>query len=318
MRSLLLLLSAAACGVSVFGQALASDPIATAGTLINKGKYVEAISTLKSTLDSQTLDDLHRGRAHMLLGIADKEAGQLREAEQEYESALGTLKNYPDSQDYARTLACLGGLKRDTGDLKLAKQLLLQALDLESHRQDRVGLGWTNLHLAGVAIRENQLKAAEKYIREAREDALRSHPTPSDLLADIEGTLGWLDTARGRHDEAVSDFIDALNQSKLAFGERHPVTGWAFLLLGRARAADGDVSGGLQDMRTGLEIIRVAQGDHTTVLAYGELAYAKVLDQAGNHTEALSMNREATQTLAQIPQGPCMKCTVSALSLGYR
>ena len=75
---------------------------------------------------------------------------------------------------------------------------------------------------------------------------------------------------------------------------------------------------GLEDMRSGLDIIRNAQGEHATVLAYGELAYAKVLDEAGNHSEALSMSREATQTLARIPQGPCMNCTVSALSLHSR
>ena len=318
MRSLLLLLSAVACGVSILGQGLPADPVADAGTLINRGKYDDAISSLKNTLSSQTLDDLHRGRAQMLLGIADKETGQLREAERQYDLALDSLKDHPDSQDYARTLACLGGLKRDMGDLKNARQLLLQALNLESNRQDHTGLGWTNLHLAGVAIRENQVRAAEKYIRAAREEALRATPTPKDLLADIGGTQGWLDTARGRHTEAVADFIDALSASKTAFGDRHPVTGWAFLLLGRARAADGDVSEGLDDMRAGLEIIRSAQGDHTTVLAYGELAYAKVLDQAGSHSEAQSLNREATQTLARMPQGPCMNCTVSALSLGYR
>lgn len=318
MRSLLLLLLAVAWGVSAFGQEAQMDPIADASKLINQGKYGNAISSLTGILNAGSQDDLHRGRAQMLLGIAYKETGQLREAEQQYELALGTLKDHPDSQDYARTLACLGGLKRDSGDLKMARQLLLQAQDLEAKSQDHTGLGWTDLHLSGVAIRENHLKLAEKYIDAAREEAVRATPTPADLMADIEGTRGWLDTARGRNAEAVADFIDALNQSKAAFGAQHPVTGWAYLLLGRARAADGDVSAGLESMRAGLEIIRKAQGDNSTVLAYGKLAYAKVLEQAGNQAEALAARSEANQLLARIPQGACMNCTVSTWSLGYR
>lgn len=318
MRSLFLLLLAVACGVSAFGQDRPKDSIAAAGVLINKGSYSQAISLLNATLNSTSLSDLERGRGQMLLGIASKESGQLRVAEQQYELALETLKDYPDSQDYARTLACLGGLKRDTGDLKLGRRFLLQALELESRNQDHMGLGWTNLHLAGVAIRQKNFKAAEKYIQDAREESLLSNPIPGDLLADIEGTRGWLDTARGHVADAVSDYANALDQSKAAFGPQHPVSGWAYLLLGRARAANGDITSGLNDMRTGLEIIRKAEGNNTTVLAYGELAYATVLDQAGSHSEATKLDGEARELLSRIPQGPCMNCTVTAWSLGYR
>jgi Tetratricopeptide repeat len=74
-------------------------------------------------------------------------------------------------------------------------------------------------------------------------------------LADVYGTRGWLASATGKNGEAVEAYKRSLDACKRQFGNQHPLTGWAYLLLGKALAEDGNVEGGMKSVRGGLAIL---------------------------------------------------------------
>jgi hypothetical protein len=319
MRSLYLLVIAVTSCVSVFGQGAIADRVIAAGALIGQGHYQEAIASLASMEQSSSLGDRERGRVETLLGLAHKDMGHTQDAEQFYEKALVTLaRESRESIDYARALSCLGSLKLETGDSKLGERMLHQAAQIEDQLHDHTGLATVNLHLVGAAIGRKHWKEAQRYLADARTQTLLAGPHAKDLSVDVDGTTGWLASVTGHTSEAASAYQDALDLCKTLYGPRHPLTGWTYLLAGRSSAAKGDVQEGLANMRAGLIILREAIGTQNAEYLHGELAYAKVLEQAGKHPEAEQLHAEASRSLEGLSQRECVNCTVSVWSLQNR
>ncbi|MGO9435859.1 MAG: tetratricopeptide repeat protein [Terracidiphilus sp.] len=319
MRSLLLFVTAVTSGVSVFGQTAIPDRMNAAGALIQQGHYAEAIATLKTIDQSSPLSDHERGRAETLLGLAYKDTGHMLEAEQSYEKALtmlahGSLK----SPDYGRALSCLGSLKLEAGDLESGARALRQAAQVENQLNDHVGLTTVDLHLVSIAINRKHWREARRYLEAAKAQASLSGTDARALSADIDGTTGWLASVTSHTSEAVSAYTDALEDCKRVYGVQHPLTGWAYLLAGKASAMNGDVPAGLATMRAGLAILKDTVGTRNAKYLTGELAYAKVLEQAGMHPEAQQVHAEASWSLASLHGQECMSCTVSVWSLQNR
>jgi tetratricopeptide (TPR) repeat protein len=319
MRGLFLLVIAVTSCVSVFGENAIADRTNAADALIEQGHYAEAIVSLKTIEQSRLLSDRERGRAETLLGLAYKDTGHMLEAEQSYEKALTVLARASrKSLDYALALSCLGSLEVDAGDFKTGEHILHQAARIEGQFQDHAGLAVIDLHLVGAAIGRKHWKDAQKHLKAAKTYASLAGPDAKALSADIDGTAGWLASVTGRTSEAVSAYMDALEACKRFYGAQHPLTGWAYLIAGKSSAANGDVSTGLTNMRAGLAVLKNTTGTQNAEYLTGELAYAKVLDQAGMHPEADQVHAEASRSLANLYRPECMNCTVSVWSLRLR
>jgi tetratricopeptide (TPR) repeat protein len=319
MRSLLLLVTAVTSGVSVFGQTAIPDRMNAAAALIEQGHYAEAIASLKTIEQSSSLSDHERGRAETLLGMAYKDTGHVLEAEQSYEMALTALAHDGlKSLDYARALSCLGSLKLESGDLESGARALRQAAQVENQLNDHVGLTTVDLHLVSIAINRKHWREAGRYLEAAKAQASLSGPDARALSPDIDGTTGWLASATGHTSEAVSAYTDALEDCKEVYGVQHPLTGWAYLLAGKANAMNDDVASGLADMRAGLAILEDTVGTRNAKYLTGELAYAKVLEQSGMHPEAEQVHAEASRSLVSLHGPECLNCTVSVWSLQNR
>jgi tetratricopeptide (TPR) repeat protein len=293
MRSLFLLVIAVTSCVSIFGQATIADRINAAGALIQQGHYEEAIASLKTIEQSDSVSDPERGRVETLQGLALKQIGHLQEAQQSYEKALGRLAHDSrESVDYARALSCLGSLKVEIGDPKTGEHILRQAARIENQLLDRDGLTAVDLHLVGAAIGRKHWKDAQKYLDAAQAQASLAGHNTKVLAVDVDATAGWLASVTRHPSEAVSAYKDARDKCKELYGPQHPLTGWTYLLVGKSSAANGDMATGLANMRAGLAILKETLGARSAMYLRGELAFANVLEQAGLRPEAAQLQAE--------------------------
>jgi tetratricopeptide (TPR) repeat protein len=316
MRSHFLLAIAVTSCVSVFGQNTIGDPIDSANALIQQGHYAEAIATLTPIEEFNSVADRERGRAETLSGLANSDIGQLRKAEQLYEKALVTLgRDNRKNSDYASALSLLGRLRINAGDSESGERMLRKAAQIDNQLQDHAALATVYLHLVAGAIGQKHWKAARKYLGSAKTQALLAGPNAEPLSAAVDETAGWLDSVTGHNAEAESAFKDALDVYRILYGTQHQLTGWAYLLVGRSSAANGDVTTALANMHTGLAILKSTIGARNLLYLEGELAYAKVLEQAGMHPEAEQVHTEASQSLASLYHPECLNCTVSVWGL---
>ena len=298
-----------------FGEENLNDVVANAFGLLEKGRYETAISILLPVTQSPSVDKVIRGRAWTVLGFAYKQAGQFEEARRCYERALSVFNEAAifDS-DRAAALDYFGNLELDTGNLADGLKLFTEALQIDEKFQDHPRLATVYTHLAGVAIQQKRYKDAKKYLQSAEEEASSGADMRQELLADIYGTRGWLASATGKKEEAVGAYRRGLEACEHQFGNQHPLTGWAYLLLGKAIAEDGNVQDGMKTIRDGLAILEATAGTQDLRYLAGEIAYSKLLDRAGAQAESARLATEAKQEIDSRIRSQCSNCTVSVWS----
>ena len=137
----------------------------------------------------------------------------------------------------------------------------------------------------------------------------------TDLLADLYVTRGWLASVNNHHIEAVDDYSQALAACRQRYGEDHPLVGWSYLLLGKARGENGDLNEGLDAMVRGLSILKKTVGPTDARYLIGEVAYSKLLDRTGRHEEAQRLSAEAEHSLQETLKPQCRDCSTSVWSL---
>ena len=91
-----------------------------------------------------------------------------------------------------------------------------------------------------------------------------------DDLAVFLETDAWLALAEHHPSEAVAKYHRSLDVLKRTRGQQHWLTGWEYMLLGRAYAELGDTNNALADMREGLLIL-----DHALAIGTPSISLRK-------------------------------------------
>jgi tetratricopeptide (TPR) repeat protein len=150
------------------------------------------------------------------------------------------------------------------------------------------------------------------YLERAVKEARAANDLDDDDRAAIASLQGWEALFHDDFTVGVARYRQALDFWKRRHGEEHPYTGWGHLLLGDANAAAGQLTTALEEMRQGIAILDRTLGRQNPRFLLAEIAYSRVLDATGSHSEAAQMKATAEPLLQDIYRRQCAGCTVSA------
>lgn len=282
-------------------------------SLEKEGKPTPAIAELQNLLDSKSLDTVSTGKAWNILGLAYDDQGDFAQAQHAYEESLRILESLPDNiRDYAMALNDFGGLYVATGQFEVADKLRIKVLGLYEKVGDHGGIARTSGDLAGTAFSQNKVGRGSKYLERAVKEARLANDLEDDDRATIVSLQGWQAQLNGDFAMSVMRYQQSLDLLSRYYGEEHPSTGWSYLLLGEAHAEAGQLTSALGEMRQGVAILERTLSRQNPHYLAAEMAYSRVLDATGSHSEAAQIKAAAEPLLKDIYRRQCTGCTVSA------
>jgi tetratricopeptide (TPR) repeat protein len=286
--------------------------------LEKEGKPVPAIAELQALLDSQALDTLSTGKAWNILGLAYEDQGEFPLSRHAYEESLRILESSPDIRNYAMALDDFGGLYLAVGQFEVAEKMKMKALDVYEKVDDHGGIARASCDLAAIAFSQKKVARGIKYLERAVMEAQAANDLDDDDRAAIASLQGWQAQFDGDYTVGVARYREALDLWRRIHGEEHPYTGWGHLLLGDAETAAGQLTTALREIRQSVAILDRALGRQNPRYLLAELAYSRVLDATGSHSEAAQIKATAEPLLKDIYRRQCAGCTVSAAALHRR
>jgi tetratricopeptide (TPR) repeat protein len=280
------------------------------------GQFDQAVQMLQPLVDTGELRGPDLGKAWTLLGAAYKEQGRFQQAQHAYEQGLRIFEgDERHIADYASTLEYLAALYRAMRQEQDAVKLGLEAAAIDAQLGNHSSLVRIYTDLAGAAIQQHDGKIARAYIRKAVAESQLANSLTDDDRAALASAEAWFASTNGKAQEAITKYRQALDLWTSLHGEQHFLTGWGYVLLGQALAANGESQDGLMDLKRGLTILGQSVGSQNPKYFVGEILYAKVLDQSGMHTEASRLRNQAEQSLEGLLNRQCTNCTVSVATL---
>lgn len=286
--------------------------------LIRQGRIEFAISLLQEGALASDRTAAQRGRTYAMLGYAYQEEGKLEAAQRAFDRAIHLLEAAGDnSTDYSATLDIYAETLLSMGDLQAAATALHQAAIVDARLGNHAGLAFIHIHTADLDIETRKFKPAERELASGRAEAALAKDN-SDVHQEIDRAVGWLAVARGKYHDAVAAYSFSLNETRGQYGENAPATGWSCLLLGKAQQMDRDLSGAAASMEKGLAILKQTTGTNNIRYLAGELAYSKLLDDAGSHAEAARISSAANRSMRDLGLLQCANCTVSVWTLRHQ
>jgi len=297
----------------IFAQITPEQRLAEAYKLEREGKAAMAIPQLNSLLDSKSLDSADAGKAWDVLGLSYEDQGDFRDSTRAFEQSIQAYETVPnDTRDYAIALDDFGGLYVNTGQVDLAVKMMERALRLHQANQDHAGVARSCSDLAGALFSQKKLHEGRKYLDRALKESRLTSELADDDLATLASLQGWLAQSEGDLPSSVSKYQQSLDLLRKYYGEEHASTGWGYVLLGKVRAENGDLSGSLTEMDKGLAILGGTLSSQDPRLLSAEIACSRVLDMAGKRSEAQMMRAKAEGQLSSFRNRNCLDCTVSA------
>ena len=284
--------------------------------LEQKGRYKEVIEPLAELIRSNALSERVSGRAQLLLGIAYHQQGALTQAQSAYEKALHILSNTPEGAvDHASALDNFARLSLDTGHPDTALRMETDALKEYEGLSDHADIARSCATLASLEINRGHRREGKKYLSRALQEAGLATGLDQDFYAAVWGAQGWLALLNKDTTTAISAYAHAIELWRDAHGEQHMLTGWGYMLLGKSYAQAGQNDKALEQMRKGLNILDQAVGSSDPKYLAAQISYSQVLDQSGEHDEAVRVKSSAQQALKRLSRDACADCTVSAFAL---
>jgi tetratricopeptide (TPR) repeat protein len=284
--------------------------------LEQKGRYAEVTEPLAELIRSSTLNERESGRAQLLLGIAYHQQGALAQAQSAYEKALHILSHTPEGAvDHASALDNFARLSLDTGHPDTALRMETDALKEYEGLSDHADIARSCATLASLEINRGHRREGKEYLSRALQEAGLSSGLDQDFYATVWSAQGWLALLNKDTTTAISAYAHAIELWRAAHGEQHMLTGWGYMLLGKSYAQAGQNDKALEQMRKGLNIVDQAVGSNDPKYLAAQISYSQVLDQSGEHDEAVRVKNSAQKALKRRSRDACADCTVSAFAL---
>jgi tetratricopeptide (TPR) repeat protein len=277
-----------------------------------QGQFGKTIDMAKPLIDANELSGIELGRAFLILGVAYAGDGKFAEARSAFERSLHILDHDLEHvTDYAAALDNYAALYSNVGQLDIAGQMWQKALRLRQQSGDHTGATRSFTNLAGFALAQNRIREAKRYLKRANVEMKWTHDLIDDDFATLFETEGWLALAEGDPSTAIRKYQQALEICKRTHGEQHWLTGWEYVLRGKAFAQTGNMDRALADMRMGLIVLDHALGNKNPKYFVAQIAYSQILDRTGSHTEAAQIKAAAEQASKAFYSHQCVGCTIN-------
>jgi tetratricopeptide (TPR) repeat protein len=285
----------------------------TEAMLLEKaGKPAPAISEVQGLLDSQHLDALSTSKAWHIQGLAYADQGEFTLSQHAYEESVRILESLPDNvQDYATVLDDFGGLYLSAGQFEIADEMKIKALGLYEKIDDHSGIVRASSALATIAFRQKEVTEGYKFLKRAEKESRAANGLDGDDRATIASLQGWLAQSYGDYTVSTARYRQALDLWRKLHGEDHPYTGWGHLLLGEADAAAGQLTDAQVEMKRSIAIFDRSLGRQNPRYLSAEMAYARVLDMAGDQSEAAQIRAATEPLVREWYRGQCVGCSFS-------
>lgn len=292
-----------------------SDPhtlLYDAMVLENRGSFEAAAKAAKAAIESRLLSRDELGRGYIILAVACQGAAELANAQAAFEQALLVLEHDQEHpEDYASALENYAGFYSELGQLDVAAPMWRKALELRQRVGDHAGSALSLIRLAELALARNRVRPAEQYLQKASEEAKAGPDFLDEDQALFLETQGWLAIVQHHALDAVTAYQQALDLLERSRGQQRWLTGWEYMLLGKAYAESRDFKDALANMQTGLRILDRALGQKNAKYFAAKLAYSVVLDQFGAHAEAAQMRAAAKRSMGDYYSSQCAGCTIN-------
>jgi tetratricopeptide (TPR) repeat protein len=240
----------------------------------------------------------------------------LAQAQSAYEKALDLLSHTPEAAvDHASALDNFARLSLDTGHPDAALRLETDALKEYEGLSNHADIARSCATLASLEINRGHRREGKEYLSRALQEAGLASGLDQDFYAAVWSAQGWLALLNKDTTTAISAYSHAIELWRAAHGEQHMLTGWGYMLLGKSYAQAGQNDKALEQMGKGLNILDQAAGSGDPKYLAAQLSYSQVLDQSGEHDEAVRVKNSAQQALKRLSRDACADCTVSAFAL---
>jgi len=303
-----------ACAVSpaLRGQQSAEQQLQQISVLEQRGGFNDVPAAISRLIQSNTLGQDQLGRANLMLGIANQQRGAFRLAQSEFEQAIQILsRNQAYLGDYAAALDNLARLYLDRGNPDVAFSMEQKTLAIYGTLGDHAAAARSYATLAGLELNEGQPQKGKEYLSQALQEAKLTSGLDGDFAATISSTQAWLDQINGNTSAAISGYARAVSLWTKEHGERHMLTGWGYMLLGRSYAQGGQQNLALESMRKGLSILNQTIGQKNPQYFTAEIVYSQALDKSGAHTQAAYLKELAEKDLSDFNHNECTSCNAS-------
>jgi tetratricopeptide (TPR) repeat protein len=305
------LLMVVLAGSQLFAQGDPQEQLREACALGRQGEFDKAIHLAKELIDSGQPGGVFPGRAWIVLGVVYSQQGRFVEAQDAFERSLRILEGTRFVTDYADAIQNYGQLYNQAGEITIAGQMWRKALEIRQQAGDHEGISRSLTSLAGFALSQRHVGEARKYLQGAAEEAKLTHDLTDDDVAIGYETQAWLTMAEGHPAAAVADYDRALEVCKRIHGDKHWLTGWEYMLRGKAYSYSGNVNQALDDMRAGLRILDQVLGRKNPRYFAAQIAYATALDRAGLRAQAAQWRAAGEQAQKDFYRSQCVGCTIN-------
>ena len=299
-----------------------ADLLVEASTYRREGDHATAQRLARRALElmSEELGDDHAqlADAHLVLGNALADGGDLAGGREEYERGIRIARAHPAAgyATLAALLAGLGNALNQAGDPIAAEaphRESLRVLDANGgDRNETYTAGLRNLavDLAG----RGELNEAQSLLEQSVELA-EAQAQPVALGRGL-GSLGRVLLRRGDVDGAVVALKRSLKLELEQSGKRHP--DYAHALLGVADADDarGDIAGAEAGTREAVDILAAALGQRHPGTLSARRALADLLIRMGDDDTAQTLLRAIADEQEQVLGDRHPSLGVTLLSLG--
>lgn len=267
--------------------------------LSQQDQLPQLIQAANSLLANPKLTPHEQATALTYLGHAYQRGGDFHTATTYYEKALAVFdRNGLHSPDYATTLSALATLYAETGQMEIAKHVLLRSAELlgkDGDHHAEIAMIWNDL--ATIATDVHSKREAHKCMARAIAELQQTadvSPNETSAFAATQGRIAQLD---GDPHAAISEYQQSLELWTQTHPNEHLETGWLHVLIGSAYLQAGDITTARLMTSQGLSLLEGSSGRQSTLYFAAELAYAKVLAAAGSRDEASKFRKEAQASM---------------------